>query len=718
MVEIIRGSSNKPGASMVLQDVFANNMELNGILYIGYPIIPTSEGGFPIDAIWLSEEKGIVVFCLDESGNLDDYKNIQDETYNKLFAKLFAQKELVDRRTPLLSINVVTFSPRAIINTSDEGYDICNESTLLEYLINVPNWEHSYLYKNLVAVIQSVSTIRKGRGKRNIKDINSKGAKLVRLEDSIANLDRNQGRAVIESVEGVQRIRGLAGSGKTIVLAMKAAYLHAQHPDWRIAVTFNTRSLKGQLKKWINKFYIEMTNDEPDWDNLKVIQAWGSNSSGGIYYDFCIKHGVSWYDYQNAKMQFGRNEEFKGVCRKALLEAKNFVDMYDAILIDEAQDFPLEFLRLCYEILSEPKRLVYAYDELQSLNLQSLPSPEEIFGNDSNGKPRVSFNYGEDGKSKQDIILGRCYRNSRPALITAHALGFGIYRKPDKTNSTGIVQMFEQNRLWFDIGYSVKEGYLEDGKEVVLERTDESSPRFLEEHSDFDDLVFCKKFETKHEENEWVAQQIINNINNEELNANDIIVINPNPYTTRDSVGEIRKILFDNGINSHLAGVDMSPDIFFDEDEESITFTGIYRAKGNEAAMVYIINSEEEINGSSNGEDTYNIAQTRNRLFTAITRSKAWVRILGVGPLMDELIKEVNKVKENDYTLDFRYPTLEERKKINIINRDMTASAKNKILKQRVAINELLKEIEREDIYLEDLGDDVVNKLKKILAEE
>ena len=46
----------------------------------------------------------------------------------------------------------------------------------------------------------------------------------MRLEKSIATLDQQQNRAAIETVEGVQRIRGLAGSGKTIVLAIKAAY--------------------------------------------------------------------------------------------------------------------------------------------------------------------------------------------------------------------------------------------------------------------------------------------------------------------------------------------------------------------------------------------------------------------------------------------------------------------------------------------------------------
>ena len=58
-----------------------------------------------------------------------------------------------------------------------------------------------------------------------------------------------------------------------------------------------------------------------------------------------------------------------------------------------------------YNILCEPKRLVYAYDELQNLNLQSLPSPEELFGTNNEGTPNVRFNYEPDGTSKQDIIL-------------------------------------------------------------------------------------------------------------------------------------------------------------------------------------------------------------------------------------------------------------------------------------------------------------------------
>lgn len=114
------------------------------------------------------------------------------------------------------------------------------------------------------------------------------------------------------------------------------------------------------------------------------------------------------------------------------------------------------------------------------------------------------------------------------------------------------------------------------------------------------------------------------NLNSDELRYDDIVVINPDPLTTRSRVGRIRRQLLELNINSHLAGVDTDTDIFFQSGVPSITFTGIYRAKGNEAGMVYIINAQDcdTVGG--------NLGCIRNRLFTAITRSKAWVRVLGI----------------------------------------------------------------------------------------
>lgn len=55
----------------------------------------------------------------------------------------------------------------------------------------------------------------------------------------------------------------------------------------------------------------------------------------------------------------------------------------------------------------------------------------------------------------EDIVLPKCYRNSRLVLITAHSLGFGIYRKKKSGEETQLVQLFEDKKLWEDIGYTV-----------------------------------------------------------------------------------------------------------------------------------------------------------------------------------------------------------------------------------------------------------------------
>lgn len=713
MVTIITGTTNKPVASEALKDFFQVQDSLEGYLYIGYPIIGTVDGAYPIDGLWISESKGLVVFNLIEGKDICGYEDVQDDCANKVEAKLKGYKQLMKKRELCVSINVITFAPAlARCPITDKDYPLCVDDDSLLAQINNLNWEMPAYYEALVSVLQAISTIRKGKKKREIVNPKSKGAKLRTLEDSIANLDNHQSRAVIETVEGVQRIRGLAGSGKTIVIALKAAYLHAQHPDWKIAVTFNTRSLKGQFRQLINTFYIEQTSEEPDWDNIHITHAWGAPGGGeknGLYYMFCSVNNVEYLDFMAAKKKYGITDPFGKVCAKALDDASDIKSLYDVILVDEAQDFSPSFLRMCYDMLNEPKRLVYAYDELQNLRLQSLPSPEKIFGEYNDGTPRVKFKPYEEGKPQQDIILEKCYRNSRPTLVTAHALGFGIYREATTAKESGLVQMFDQRGLWEDIGYEVGSGELEDGKHVVLQRTIDSSPTFLENHSDIDDLIIFKSFETQEEQDEWVAQEIKRNLEQDELRTDDIIVINPDPLTTKRMVAPIRSRLYQYGILSHTAGVDTAPDVFFAENNDSVAFTGIYRAKGNEAAMVYVINAQ------SCFCSCFDLAKVRNQLFTAITRSKAWVRVLGVGPEMQKLILEYEKVKDHNFTLDFVYPTKSQRDHMNIVNRDMSEAEKNRVKKGKNSVADLIDDLESGQIYLEDLGEEQVARLRALL---
>jgi superfamily I DNA and RNA helicase len=391
-------------------------------------------------------------------------------------------------------------------------------------------------------------------------------------------------------------------------------------------------------------------------------------------------------------------QEFDAVCKKALSEIKVFKQKYDLIVIDEAQDFSKEFLQICYNILKQPKRLVYAYDELQSLNKKSMDTPENIFGSDNLGNPLVKLK-NEPNSPKQDIVLYKCYRNSKEVLTTAHALGFGIYK------NDGLVQMFEQPSLWADIGYVLEEGELKEKSKVILSRTNNTSPDFLSSHSEVDDLIKFKVFNTNLEQVDYIVNAIKKNIEEDELRLDDIIVINTDPLTTKKVSGIFREKLYSIGINTNLAGVSTSQDIFYTDD--AITFAGIFRAKGNEAAMVYIINSQYCYSG-------YELAKKRNILFTAITRSKAWVRVCGYGDDMINLEKEYIKVKGNSFKLKFNYPTLEEMEHMNIVNRDMSPEEKNKIIKNEKNISEFLDDLKNGKLKKEDLPKELIEQLKEL----
>ena len=238
---------------------FKNNLELEGKLYIGYPILYTGGENIILDAIWISKRKGIVVFDLIEGTKLVNREKDRDVLFNKVESELKQYEALNKGRKLLIDIEVVTYAP-ACTHNNIFPYTATNERELLE-IINeeVQDWVNTSeeLLKKTISLIQSVIRIKTPFDRSYIKKKNSRGAIIKRLEETIANLDNQQETAIIEYHDGLQRIRGLAGSGKTIVIALKAAYLHAINPDWNMVVTFNTRALKNQFKELIELFCIQ-----------------------------------------------------------------------------------------------------------------------------------------------------------------------------------------------------------------------------------------------------------------------------------------------------------------------------------------------------------------------------------------------------------------------------------------------------------------------------
>jgi len=385
-------------------------------------------------------------------------------------------------------------------------------------------------------------------------------------------------------------------------------------------------------------------------------------------------------NYAVAKSKCGSRNAFRGICYELLsyLTNSNPTTLYDAVLIDEAQDLPIEFFRILYAMTKAPKRIIWAYDELQNLSNNLMPTVDELFGKDEAGIANVSVN-NIANEAKQDIILPICYRNTPWALTIAHALGFGIYR------DNGLVQLFDDLSLWTEIGYGVDNGSLSFDDNVTLKRREDSYPKYFEELIDKNDAVTTKTFESSVEEYEWVAEEIKRNIEIDELDPDDILVIFPDAINSKKQYTTFQQSLQRRDINSHLAGVTSNQDTF--TIDNFVTAASIYRAKGNEAPMVYIINA----NWCAMGHE---LIKLRNVLFTAITRSRAWVRIYGVGERMKYIEDEITKVRNNEYKISFKIPKLEELQKMRLINRDRTPQEKVDIEKAERNLKEVLRLID------------------------
>ena len=465
----------------------------------------------------------------------------------------------------------------------------------------------------------------------------------------------------------------------------------------------------------IRDFHLEKTGVEPNWQNLRIVNAWGApgdEEHDGIYYEFCRENRVDYLTLDAARTRFGSENALDKACAEALAKTQDIQQRYHSVLVDEAQDLPPSFLRLCYSSLKDPKRLVYAYDELQNLNGASLPPPEEIFGDRQNGRPLVSCGVDDQNQLGRDLILRKCYRNPRPVLIAAHAVGFGIYRVPPTNDDIGLVQMFDQQELWEAMGYEVRDGGLEEGKEVTLIRTNATSPELLEKHSAIDDLIMFKGLGDEVQQAKWVANSIASNLDDDELQHTDIVVINLNPHATRQSMGPLRANLLDRKINSHVVDVNTRPVDFERDDSPSIAFAGIHRAKGIEAAMVYIINAHSGLDSARE------LASVRNRLFTAITRSTAWVRVTGIGSCMTELENEFKALRERDFALQFCYPTAEERKELRAIHGDASEEEEREARATSQKLVEIIRDIEQGKISPKCLDPDLVQQLNRVLSTE
>jgi superfamily I DNA and RNA helicase len=491
----------------------------------------------------------------------------------------------------------------------------------------------------------------------------SRGKILKQARSRFTQLDIQQEKVAKQIPEGFQRIRGIAGSGKTVLLCQKAAHMHLKHPDWQIAIVFFSRSLYQVIKRQIDLWLRYFTNNQLGYNRnnsyLQILHAWGGKQQPGFYSNLCQLTKINPLTVNETQSQ-KPNEALAEVCLQ-LLESTTIPQVFDAILIDEGQDLVVNnwqyqnkqpFYWLAYQSLRpvnpihpQQRRLIWAYDEAQSLDNLKVPTASELFGEEL---AHLATGKYANGSNKTEIMY-RCYRTPHEILTLAHGISMGLLRPQ------GMLTGITCREDWEAIGYQLK-GKLQIGEKITLKRPRENSPNPISQLWQ-GKIIDYQIYSSRQQELTALANKIKHNLRYDGLRPSKeiLVIILGTFWESSQLINHAAKFLIKQGIEIYLPGNSQSnllhtetnkckPNQFWSEG--AITLTPIHRAKGQEADMVYLIGLDRVAETESN-------IYLRNQLLVALTRSRGWVNISGIGSY--PFYQEMQKVIDSGDTFVFTY---------------------------------------------------------------
>jgi superfamily I DNA and RNA helicase len=622
----------------------------------------------------VSKKYGIMFFdCSNYKVLSEDIKASMDDVYEQISSRIKRHINLRAGRDKL-KYNIVSI---AVGNYDTDNDDDTYHPCQIDNIIHIINTCKNEIVSDddfhaICSCIDGTDNIIIKRNRKTIPCKTTKADILNEIQNHMANFDIQQRKVADINIDGPQRIRGLAGSGKTIILTQKAALYHLEHPNEKILYTFYTKSLGITIKTLIERAFRYFTNDKtPNWENIVICHAWGSSYIEGVYSLACEHNGYQLLSYREAKNN--SDNPFAYICGELI--KKTIKPEYGLILIDEGQDFPKEFYRLCYK-LSLNRRICWAYDDFQNIFDVKIQNERETFGNDNDGNFLVDFTNGD--KELHDVVLQKCYRTPRLSLIAAFALGLGIYNGK-------VLQRLESNDHWDSLGFKIIKGNSKTGDEMVITRPEEFTPSYSNKQFQSDTIKtkVCKNLE---EECQIIAQDIAHDINVDNLLPSDICVICLDAKNVSKYLNRIKTLLERKDIEvfNLLDAPNNNP--YFSIDNK-VTLSTVNKAKGNECGMVYICGSDMVFTNPDN-------VILRDKLFTAMTRTKGWLRLTGCMPFK-KFEEEFKELRENNYNLVFIQPDEISTKNIENVSRKQE--------KNFGSINRIIKELEGQGLTKEQI---------------
>ncbi len=215
---------------------------------------------------------------------------------------------------------------------------------------------------------------------------------------SIDVMDLEQERVARQLGTGHRILYGVPGSGKTIVL-VAAARLLAEAKQSVLLLCYN-RALQEHLGRALKGYPSA---------NVRTFGVWGL--------------------MQGAPKDLSDRDAFGQTLLDILDAGRGDAGRYDAVLIDEGQDFPPSWFQCAVQALKEPQdgTLIVAYDVSQNLYRAKLPNWSKV-GIKAQGRTRRFV---------------RNYRNTRE--IAAAAWSFGLQEAPGDDDQPSAVALRQEN---------------------------------------------------------------------------------------------------------------------------------------------------------------------------------------------------------------------------------------------------------------------------------
>ena len=178
-----------------------------------------------------------------------------------------------------------------------------------------------------------------------------RGSGKTRFQREVLALDESQARAALRLGSGHQIIKGPPGSGKTLVLVHRCCHLSRySHRIKRILLVCYNIALVGYLKRLIQE---------------KGVGIGTSGIEVCHFFELCARILGEPVHYENEESKY-----YDLVIQETLEKVKNreaHIELYDAIFVDEGQDFDGTMMKILLNLLTTGGDFVIGLDSYQDL---------------------------------------------------------------------------------------------------------------------------------------------------------------------------------------------------------------------------------------------------------------------------------------------------------------------------------------------------------------